>query len=389
MPETFASAINHFLKSKKVSVRSRTYEQYQYLAHQILSGAAIVKLDHTPLDDITLEGLQSLVAVLDDTAHFPAVGETTVKKMVKFVKAAFAWFCRRRWITNNPALDLQFRRVHAKETHPFKTEEVVALLSVQPTTLAGFRDLAMWFLFADTGLRCQELCQLRQADLAGNELVIRCGKGGKRRSVSLGRAAVRVIQTYVDTYRPSGETFLFLTDEGREMKPRHVAKRLELWGLKAGVQNATPHRFRATFATQFVLKEGNDLIKLQALLGHATLDMSRRYVKLAMEEEARLTNSARSVVDQLLFGDRSKPVEEEPAPNGLVSSSPSGHTPNMGFPTNSPEAALWMGMFQMFTGMVNAMYQAQPGSVQPHAPPFVVSGSPLQLPIQNTTSCEG
>jgi site-specific recombinase XerD len=300
--------------------------------------------------------------------------------MVKFIKASFTWFCRRTWIASNPALDLQFRRVHAKETQPFQTDELLALLSVQPTSSAGYRDLSMWFLFADTGLRCQELCQLRREDLSGNELVIRNGKGGKRRSVSLGSATMKLIQVYLDSYRPLGEVYIFLTDEGREMKPRHVAKRLELWAKKANVKNATPHRFRATFATQFVLKEGNDLIKLQALLGHTTLDMSRRYVKLAMEEEARLTNSACSVVDQLIAREQAEPAIRKDSPDGSNPPTPLSHMSPMGFQLNSPEAAMWMSMFQIVAGMMNAMFQAQSPGIQVPAAPVGISGGPFALP---------
>ena len=389
MPETFASSLELFLNSKRISVRPRTYEQYQYLARQILRGAAIAGLDQMPIDAIAMEELQSLVAILDDHAHFPALGETTVKKTVKFIKATFAWCQRRKWVAINPAVDLSFRRVHAQETQPFQTDEVLALLSVQPATPAEFRDLAMWFMFADTGLRCQELCQLRQSDLMGNELVIRNGKGGKRRSVSLGVAAARVIDEYIGTYRPSGEEFIFLTDEGREMKPRHVAKRLELWAYKAGVKSAAPHRFRATFATQFVLKEGNDLIKLQALLGHSTLDMSRRYVKMAMEEEARLTNSARSVVDQLLYRRATKTNGAACSSRKALPSSQFSNMLSMGLPPNVPDMALWAGMFQMFAGMVNAMLQTQPGAAQIPAFPTVVSGSSMRLPFQNPSAREG
>lgn len=389
MPETFASSLERFLGSKKISVRPRTCEQYQYLAQQVVRGADIAGIDQMPIDEITLEQLQELVAILDDRAHFPAVGETTVKKMVKFIKAVFAWCKRRKWIETNPAADLHFRRVHARETQPFQTDEILALLSVQPATPAEFRDLAMWFTFADSGLRCQELCHLQHTDLIESELVIRNGKGGKRRSVSLGVAAARIVHEYIDSYRPLGEPFLFLTDDGREMKPRHVARRLELWAVKAGIKNAAPHRFRATFATQFVLKQGNDLIKLQALLGHSTLDMSRRYVKLAMEEEARLTNSARSVVDQLLQSDPPKPDEQSvPNPDGQPIL-PFNTLPAAGLIPNTAEMVLWAGMFQMFAGMVNVMLQAQPGTIQTPASQSVVTGSPMLLPFQNTLSREG
>ncbi len=388
MLETFTSSIEKFLNHKKVSVRSRTYEQYRYLVQLILKGSVMTGLDQAPLDEITLEKLQSLVAIFDDPVHFSGLGETTVKKLVKFIKAAFTWYYHRRWITSDPGLDLRYRRVHVKETQPFQTDEVLALLSVHPNTPAEFRDLAMWFVFTDTGLRCQELCQLHTFDLSGNELVIRNGKGGKRRSVSLGEAAAHMLLEYLENYHPSGEDYLFLTDEGQEMRPRHVAKRLELWAKKAGVKGAAPHRFRATFATQFVLKEGNDLIKLQALLGHSTLDMSRRYVKLAMEEEARLTNSARSVVDQLLSIERPKPEEQSLAPTGLVPMPQLSNQSSAGLIPNSQDMAVWFSMFQMFTGMMNVFLQSHPGNVQITAFPSGVPGNPVAFPLPNLPARE-
>jgi site-specific recombinase XerD len=388
MPETFASSIDLFLTSKKVSVRARTFEQYQYLANHILKAATIVCIDQVPLDEVTLEGLQSLLAVLDNRSHFPSLGETTVKKMVKLIRATFAYCQRRNWVKANPAVDLKFRRVHSKETQPFQTDEVLALLSVQPTTPAENRDLAMWFMFVDTGVRCQELCQLRQSDLLGNELVIRNGKGGKRRSVSLGQTSLHVVTVYLDTHRPAGNEYLFLTDQGREMKPRHVARRLELWAKKAGVDNAAPHRFRATFATQFVLKEGNDLIKLQVLLGHSTLDMSRRYIKMAVEEEARLANSARSVVDQMLLGNQLSPVDQEKNSNGFGPSSQCNTIPSpIDFPPN-PDMTMWLNMFQVFAGMMNAMLHIQPAAGENPAFPVGVPGSHMLLPFIKSSARE-
>jgi hypothetical protein len=173
------------------------------------------------------------------------------------------------------------------------------------------------------------------------------------------------------------------------MTTRHVAKRLEIWAHKAGVANATPHRFRATFATQFVLKEGHDLLKLQALLGHATLDMSRRYVKLAMEEEARLSNSACSVVDQLL---RKELDRADEASQSTPYASPVSLTNcilPMGSPTNLPDPAVWMGMFQVFAGVVHSLLQTQPGAGQPSTISIGNPGSAKLLPIQNHSAREG
>ena len=53
-------------------------------------------------------------------------------------------------------------------------------------------------------------------------------------------------------------------------------------GDRAGIK-VTPHALRRTFAT-LSLRAGMNLIQLQALLGHSSIDMTRRYVELLDED---------------------------------------------------------------------------------------------------------
>ena len=54
-------------------------------------------------------------------------------------------------------------------------------------------------------------------------------------------------------------------------------------GAKAGVQNCHPHRFRHTFAVNF-LRNGGNAFELQMALGHMTLQMAQTYLALAQAD---------------------------------------------------------------------------------------------------------
>lgn len=151
------------------------------------------------------------------------------------------------------------------------------------------RDQALILVLLDTGLRASELSALTvgDVDLRTGRVLVRHGrrggaKGGKGRTVYLGKATRRVVWRYL-AEREDGEdptAPLFVTTRGRPVSKDMLRQLIGGLGEKAQVKDCHPHRFRHTFAITY-LRSGGDVFSLQSLLGHSTLDMVQHYARLA------------------------------------------------------------------------------------------------------------
>ncbi len=151
------------------------------------------------------------------------------------------------------------------------------------------RDRAIILFLLDTGLRASELCSLKieDVDQKTGKVQVKHGvlggaKGGKGRTVFLGKAARRALWRYL-AEREDGEdprTPLFLAKFDRPLNKSALRHLIIDLGDKAQIRKCYPHRFRHTFAITY-LRSGGDVFTLQSLLGHSALDMVQHYARIA------------------------------------------------------------------------------------------------------------
>lgn len=142
------------------------------------------------------------------------------------------------------------------------------------------RDKALIMLMVDSGLRRSEVVALNwdDVDIKTGVINVRKGKWGKSRSVVVGAKTRRALLAYQRTLNQIENAPLFQTIHGERLAAYGLRSLLLRVGERAGV-HLSPHALRRTFAT-LALRAGMSPLHLQGLLGHTTLEMTRRYTQM-------------------------------------------------------------------------------------------------------------
>jgi integrase/recombinase XerD len=202
----------------------------------------------------------------------------------------FRWIVEEGGLESSPMARIPAPVDRPDQVEPFTSEQIEALLGAARKSLNAKRDEAVVLFLLDTGARASELCDmvLEDVDVAAKSARIRDGKGGKDRTVYLGRTSVKALWSYLkeDSRRPGDP--IFSNRDGGPMNRTSLLKLIMRLGKEAGISNArcSPHTFRHTCALSF-LRSGGSQFALMSLLGHTDLKMTARYVHLAQADVER------------------------------------------------------------------------------------------------------
>jgi len=160
------------------------------------------------------------------------------------------------------------------------------------------RDLAIVFLFLDTGLRISELQSINVKDVDFIEhCVYIVRKGGKTQKIYHSDEAGEYIADYLSE-RPSaqGDDPLFLSARGERIAIRTIQAMLEKYvsaSLPEKREQISPHKLRSSFAMEFY-KGTRDILLLQQRMGHASIVATNIYAKASEKELIERSRNWRS-----------------------------------------------------------------------------------------------
>lgn len=141
-------------------------------------------------------------------------------------------------------------------------------------------------LLLDTGCRISEALGLRVSDVdLDNMLITFDGKGRKQRIVPFSFTLRKVLHRFITDFALKLESLLFSTKQGTPVRRMTALRGVKIFCEQLGFKPParTLHAFRHTFALNY-LRRGGSVFHLQKILGHTSLEMTRRYVNLLTED---------------------------------------------------------------------------------------------------------
>lgn len=162
------------------------------------------------------------------------------------------------------------------------------------------RDQAILLFLYDTGVRASELVNINLADidLTTGSIIIRNGKGGKRRVVYCGQKTRRDLKKYLHSRtRLDDLSPLFTTFEEQRLTYAGLRQIIRRRSKDANLPTPGLHDFRRAFAVN-MLRNGCDLISLSRLMGHSSLTVLKRYIAQT-DEDLMVAHHKASPVEML------------------------------------------------------------------------------------------
>jgi integrase/recombinase XerD len=224
----------------------------------------------------------------------------TIRLKLTAVKILFAYLAKQDLVLRDPTTVIVAPKEEQRLTRRVPTDDEMrdVLNAVSPRNPESMRDRAILELFYACGIRTSELCNLKisEVDLKDQTVTIVAGKGNKTRIVPIGQYAAYYIGLYLEKGRKhhlrgkkQDPGTLFLTSTGRPFSRQTINRSVmgRVNKLVDGEKRITCYSLRHAAATTLIA-HGVDIAYVAQLLGHESLETTKRYLKIEIGDLKRM-----------------------------------------------------------------------------------------------------
>ena len=188
----------------------------------------------------------------------------------------------------------KMKAIKVDKTHveTYTDDELMVLLKKPNIKKCTFSEYQAWvmtnFLFS-TGVRQRSLMniQIKDIDFNNSVVYVNVTKNRKPLIVPINQTMLNILDEYL-RYRQYKNTtdYLFCNIFGQQLVKSTCYHALYNYNKNRGVETTGIHRYRHTFAKQWILNGGN-VVSLSHILGHSSLDITQNYINLLVSDVAK------------------------------------------------------------------------------------------------------
>lgn len=248
------------------NLSKNTVYNYSLDLNQFLS---YVKKD---IHEIETEDILAFIKYLRAEKNYSV---TTTNRKLSSIKSFFNYLVRERIIPTSPAAQVECGKTEYRLPVVFSNDDVNNFIN----SIDNERDKLLVELLYATAARRSEICRLKMSDVDFERGLIRLkGKGNKERLVPVYPELLSKIKSLC-----SNNQWLFPSRKGGHITTRAVNHIINKYRDKAGLNHATPHKFRHSCLSA-LFEGGADLKVIQDIAGHSSpATTSNIYTRISVE----------------------------------------------------------------------------------------------------------
>jgi len=235
--------------------------------------------------DVSERGVKDFMIAMSKSEMKPVSANTFATSINSFLT----------WLFENDLTNKRLRvpkkKVPKRTLDTYTKDEVEKIVSFVPTLFSEKRLMALMALLVDNGARINEALTLERSkiDFDNGEVKL-WGKGQKERTVPISPECGEIIRRWLKEHN---HNIVFCAINGKKIRYDNLRGDFVDLLEKVGVEKSEGsfHAFRRYFSREYV-RNGGNLFHLQQMLGHTTLEMSRRYTKLDIDDLKKMHQSA-------------------------------------------------------------------------------------------------